>query len=121
MPVPDFYNTLINLFKPLLTSSAEAFFIGLFLGIPLLLGLLVTLGRWRAVLKAALVWHAGLFVILLWMTRDLNQTLHGYLVYAMFFSVLAVPVLSVIFAVGPWLVRCVWPAAKDSGAPSTGC
>ncbi|WP_419912463.1 hypothetical protein [Hoeflea sp.] len=69
----------------------------IYLFIPGVFGLLVTWGGWKFVLQALLAWYlflvAGFFVI---SGGNIDHTAYGALLYGMFFSVFAVPVLALI-------------------------
>ncbi|MCT4654219.1 MAG: hypothetical protein N4A65_00255 [Cohaesibacter sp.] len=89
----------ISSFLTTLPISNGMVVIALFVIIPALLGLIITWGDWRAVLKAFLIWFGGLFALFFVMTIDLKDTLHGALLYGMFFSAITVPIVALIIKI----------------------
>ncbi|MCB1492108.1 MAG: hypothetical protein KDJ77_09985 [Rhodobiaceae bacterium] len=83
-----------------LSLDGEAILFALFVFFPAVFGLVVTLGDWRAVLKAFLVWFGGLVAVFFLMSGSLGGTLYGALVYGMFFSIVAVPLIALLIKVG---------------------
>jgi hypothetical protein len=81
----------------------------LFAGIPVMLGLLVTSGDWRAVLRGSMIWLVLLFGSMLVLTGgDVGRALFGGTVYGMATSTLAVPLLALaVRLVERWRARWV--------------
>lgn len=73
------------------------------LAVPALLALLITLGDWKAVLKSMLIWYGGLFAVFLFATASLQDALHGALMYAMVFSIVAVPCIAMLIKLQAWI------------------
>lgn len=96
------YQFLISIL-PTQHLGGAAFFLMLYAGAPFLFGLIVTAGNWRTVWRALVFWHGGLFAGLFLMSFSLNDTLHGALLYGMFFSVVAVPVLALTLKIGAFV------------------
>jgi len=71
--------------------------------VPFLAGLLVTWGRWRVVMKAYGIWLALLGVGWHFVTGgNIEHAIFGFIIYFMFFSVFAVPLLSVVVMAIGW-------------------
>jgi len=95
--VQDVFGILNTYLLSLLSFSGEAVFVSLFFAVPALAALLITLGDWKVVLKAMLIWFVGGFAMCLFATiGNVSHALHMWLLYGMFFSVFAVPSIALI-------------------------
>lgn len=93
---------LYDLFTVGMDPSMATFM--LMVGAPLLLGMLVTMGRWKLVLKAYGLWVGLLFGAFFFMTGgDINQTLFGFMVFFMFFTIVGVPALALVMRLWGWV------------------
>lgn len=84
--------------------SGSATFFGFALAAPLALAFLVTWGDWRLVAKAYVSWVMLLLAAFGLMTGfNLQQTLFGAMTFWFFFSILAVPLLALLWKFLPGL------------------
>lgn len=94
--------------------TGPVIFFGMTLGLPALIGLVVTLGDWKAVGKSFLIWYGILFAVFSLGASRVSDTMHGVLLYGMFFSIGAVPVIAVLLLLWRWLKSRVWPFASTA-------
>ncbi|MEM1318372.1 MAG: hypothetical protein AAGF29_08910 [Pseudomonadota bacterium] len=87
-------------------------FLAAMIGVPSLLALFVACFEWRAVFYAWLVWVGLLLLVFGTGTSNFGSVLYGMLLYVMFFSIIAVPVLTLI-------VRLVMRSRVKGQAPTT--
>lgn len=101
--MPELYSFISPLIRSFESFGGGAIVFGMFVILPALFGLLVTFGDRRAVGKAFLVWYGGLTALFFLMSGNFNDTMHGSLMYGMFFSIIGVPALSLAIKIGTYV------------------
>ncbi len=89
-----FFELLTSPSLPLEQLGGAVFFFLLCIGLPALFGRLVAGRDWRLVRRGLMYWYGGLFALFFLMSFSLEDTVHGTLLYGMFFSIVAVPLVT---------------------------